>query len=279
MRTIRNERTSLEIYIDELRNKNCNALNTAEELDLLEKASNGDKKAQEKIVKANLRFVISVAKKYSKSGAELDDLIQVGNIALFESFNSFDFESFKKSGCHRFISYAGRRIAQQMALEAKNICPVTITECKYKELRRLQMAIAEIENLDDSYDAIEIAAKQVNMRSDKARELLNVTNSPSSIDYVSDEGAKPLSERLSDKRHRFVDEEIIMKISSEELVERMEELSELEEEVLTMAYGLDGEKPLNYPSIGKKLGYTREGIRVVHNRAINKLRDWMGFAA
>jgi len=288
MRT--NERTALEIYLSELKNSNCQALALEKEHELLKKASNGDKKAIEKIIKANLRFVISVAKKYARNNEELlNDFIQVGNIALYESFESFDYEKFIKKGCNRFISYAGLRITQKIALESKKVYSVNITDGKFKDLKKLkaEMTLVE-ENLNyffpnsenvSELDKVKLAAENIGMKEKVAVNLYESSLIASSLDYPTDSDSRTLSDTLFDDKYLSPEDESIYNICSDELKTKLKKLSRLEEDVITLAYGLNGNSPLNYPAIGNEIGYTREGIRIIHNRALEHLKEEFGFIA
>ncbi len=273
------ERTSLEIYINELSRTDFSALDLEEELELLKLASDGDKKAQEKIIKANLRFVVSVAKKYAKKGALLDDLVQAGNIALFESFDSFDYEKFVRSGCCRFISYAGRRVAQKITLEAKNALPVSITDGKYKELRKFQYEMSSLGIDSNDENGIKNTAKSLGITEKRARQLYESSLDTTSYEQSSYGDGKSIEEKLGDSSFATPEDDAILNVSAIELKKNLSKLDRIEEEVITLAYGLDGHAPLNYPAIGAKIGYTREGVRLVHNRAISHLRENMGLAA
>lgn len=273
------ERTSLEIYIEKLKDEECSALDLQNERELLKKAAAGDMKARNKILKSNLRYVVSVAKKCRKSGVDLDDLVQAGNEALYESFLTFDYDKFVKSGCNRFISYAGRRIAQKIALEAKGAIPVSISEGKFKDLRKLLVEMSAQNPELDEMAKVENAARSLGMKKKNAMELYTSTTDAASMEFHHDEDDKPLGERLSNDTFVTPENEAVMNISSETLKKCIVKLGRIEGKVLTLAYGLDGKAPLNYPAIGRELGYTREGVRVVHNRAINRLRESMGFVA
>ena len=273
------EKTSLEIYIEKLKDEECSALDLKNERELLKKASCGDKKARNKIISSNLRYVVSVAKKFARANVDLDDLVQAGNEALYESFQTFDYDKFVKSGCNRFISYAGRRIAQKIAIEAKCGIPVSISDGKYKDLKKLLVEMSAQNPELDEIKKVENAARTLGMKKNSAVELYTTTSESVSMEFQFDEDDKPLGERLRNDTFVTPENEAVMKISSELLKKCMDNLCTLEEQVLTLAYGLDGNAPLNYPAIGKQLGYTREGVRVVHNRAISHLRASMGFVA
>lgn len=267
------ERTSLEIYVDELKNNNCSTLKIEEELELLKLASKGDKEAINKIINANLRFVISVAKKYAKFGSDIEDLIQVGNIALFESFDSFDYDKFIKSGCNRFISYAGRRIAQKIILESKNNYAVSLKDGKFKQLKSLQNEMSNLDEEMDELTKVEIASKNIGISKKAGMQIYNASMKASSLDFIITDDEKTFGERIADETFIQPAEEAIMNIMSEEVKEKITTLPQLEKDVLTLSYGLNGTKPLNYPTIGKQIGYTREGVRVIHNRAIEHLKE------
>ncbi len=273
------EKSSLELYIEEIGSENCSPLEIQKENELLKKASAGDRKAQDKIIRANLRYVVSVAKKFAKGNVELDDLVQAGNEALFESFATFDYDKFAKSGCNRFISYAGRRIAQKIALEAKGGIDVSISEGKFKDLKKLQKEMASIDGDMDEMSRVEKAAISLGIKKSAALNLYNSAETASSLEYKSEEDGRKLEEKMPCNTFASPDEEALMNANSEVLKKSIVKLGKIEEEVLTLAYGLDGNEALNYPAIGKILGYTREGIRIVHNRAINHLKEEMGLAA
>lgn len=273
------EKSAFEIFMKELGKESFSALDLRKEHELLQLAEKGDVKAQEKIIKANLRYVVSVAKNFANKGSLLDDLIQVGSIALFESFQSFNYEKFLQSGCNRFISYASKRVIQKISLEVKKSLPVSITDGKFKELKKLQTEMKNlgIDNLDES--ALELLSKNVGISKKKIKNLYKISLDTFSLEQTSDYDGKSLEDRLGDTFFSTPEEESIKKVMSEEVKKNLSSLSRTEEDVLTLAYGLDKNEPLNYPAIGKKLGYTREGIRLIHNRAINHLRKNMDFAA
>lgn len=273
------ERSSLEIYIDELSKADCSALDIEKELELLERASEGDREAQNKIIKSNLRFVVSVAKKFVKRGILLDDLVQAGNIALFESFESFDYEKFIRSGCCRFISYAGRRIAQKIALEAKKSLPLSITTGKFKELKKIQSEFASMGYDYNDREGLCAVADSLGLNQKRVQTLYEASLETISYEQSSSPDQKSIEEKLGDSSFSTPEDEAILNVSAVELKKNLSKLDSLEEEVITLAYGLDGHAPLNYPAIGARIGYTREGVRLVHNRAINHLRECMGLAA
>ena len=272
------EKSSIELYIEEIGSGTCSPLALRDEDELLRRASGGDEAARERIMKANLRYVVSVAKKYARGSVDLDDLVQAGNEALFESFETFDYGKFKKSGCSRFITYAGRRICQKIAMEAKGGIDVSITEGKFKDLRRLRKEMSSME-CESEAERVERAADSLGMNRKSAMRLYRTAEQASSLEYSAESGDRSLEERMPSETFAAPDEEALMRTNAELLRKLVERLGCIEGKVITLAYGLDGGEPLNYPAIGQRLGYTREGIRIVHNRAISRLREEMGLAA
>lgn len=272
------EKSSIEFYIEEIGKEACSPLDLKNEDELLKKASGGDEKARARIMKANLRYVVSVAKKYARGAVDLDDLVQAGNEALFESFGTFDYDKFKRSGCSRFITYAGRRICQKIAMEAKGGLDVSMPEGKFKDLKRLRKAVSETECGDEA-KAVEKAAAALGMKGKTALGLYRTAERAASLEYSAEDGGRSLEERMPSGTFVSPDEDALMRTNADLLRKLVRKLGRVEKSVITMAYGLDGGEPLNYPAIGKALGYTREGIRIVHNRAISRLREEMGLAA
>lgn len=254
-----NERTAMDIYISELSRAQCDSLEMEEELSLLARAADGDRKAMRRIVEANLRFVVSVAKKYARrGGAELEDLVQAGSLALYESFATFDYGKFVRSGCCRFASYAGMRVAQKIAMEA-SAHSLSAPVCAVRAAARLEFSEGQ-----------KISEK-------RARTLANARERAVSLDAEDSDGRR-VSDFASDPREDPA-RDAVMSICAQNLSGAMRSLPQVERDVLDMAYGLSGEKPMNYPAIGRELGYTREGVRLVHNRAVRHLREMMGLAA
>lgn len=242
------EKSAMELYLGELKNCPSN-LKINDERELLKRAAAGDKKAREKIIKANLRFVVSVAKRFWKrGGVSLEDLICAGNLALYESFDTFDFEKFCKNGCGRFITYAGRRICQRIEQESRFALSVSMGEGAFKDFQKNAKSAWQSAKSKRSV-ALLLAGKG-------AEELDSAAKKISSLENVS--------------------ESVQKKIDSELILLKTKRLPELERKVVFLVYGLSGGEPLNYPAVGKRIGYTREGVRAIHNRAVKHLKEMLG---
>ena len=163
-------------------------------------------------------------------------------------------------------------------MEAKGGIDVSITEGEFKDLKRLRKEMSSME-CESEAERVERAADSLGMNRKSAMRLYRTAEQASSLEYSAESGDRSLEERMPSETFAAPDEEALMRTNAELLRKLVERLGCIEGKVITLAYGLDGGEPLNYPAIGQRLGYTREGIRIVHNRAISRLREEMGLAA
>ena len=249
-------------------------LSNEEEVELAEKAAAGDKLAKNKIINANLRFVVTIAKKYQKKGLDIEDLISEGNIGLINAIEKFDV-----SKGYRFISYAVWWIRQSIL---KAICeksrPIRLPLNRANELVRIEHAKKELYSTGLSLneeDEITEVANMLNMDSTHVREMINISKEMASLDseiYGKDNSYITMGEMLEDTRYAAPDTKLIEEDMNRELNDVIDTLKPNEAQVLRMRYGLDGQKPMSLKEGGEAFDLTKERIRQIEKIAIKRMR-------
>lgn len=249
-------------------------LSNEEEVELAEKAAAGDKLAKNKIINANLRFVVTIAKKYQKKGLDIEDLISEGNIGLINAIKKFDV-----SKGYRFISYAVWWIRQSIL---KAICeksrPIRLPLNRANELVRIEHAKKELYSTGLSLneeDEITEVANMLNMDSTHVREMINISKEMASLDseiYGKDNSYTTMGEMLEDTRYAAPDTKLIEEDMNRELNDVIDTLKPNEAQVLRMRYGLDGQKPMSLKEVGEAFDLTKERIRQIEKIAIKRMR-------
>lgn len=249
-------------------------LSNEEEVKLAEKAAAGDKLAKNKIINANLRFVVTIAKKYQKKGLDIEDLISEGNIGLINAIEKFDV-----SKGYRFISYAVWWIRQSIL---KAICeksrPIRLPLNRANELVRIEHAKKELYSTGLSLneeDEITEVANMLNMDSTHVREMINISKEMASLDseiYGKDNSYITMGEMLEDTRYAAPDTKLIEEDMNRELNDVIDTLKPNEAQVLRMRYGLDGQKPMSLKEVGAAFDLTKERIRQIEKIAIKRMR-------
>ena len=249
-------------------------LSNEEEVELAEKAAAGDKLAKNKIINANLRFVVTIAKKYQKKGLDIEDLISEGNIGLINAIEKFDV-----SKGYRFISYAVWWIRQSIL---KAICeksrPIRLPLNRANELVRIEHAKKELYSTGLSLneeDEIAEVANMLNMDSTHVREMINISKEMASLDseiYGKDNSYITMGEMLEDTRYAAPDTKLIEEDMNRELNDVIDTLKPNEAQVLRMRYGLDGQKPMSLKEVGEAFDLTKERIRQIEKIAIKRMR-------
>ena len=259
----------LSIYLEQI-NK-IPMLSYEEEYELALKAKNGDKKAFDRIINANLRFVVSVTKKYKGQGMALSDLINEGNIGLITALEKFEPEK----GYH-FISYAVWWIRQSiMKALSEKARAVRLPLNRANELMQIQKAQSEIlhDNTEDPND-ISLISEKTGLEESLVRDLLSISQDMVNLDSAiksDDDSSSTFSEFIEDPS-KGPEEEVLGESLKSEVRELLNTLSDKERMILTMRYGLDGNKPMSLKEIGLKFGLTKERIRQIEKRSLEKLR-------
>ena len=259
----------LSIYLKEI--NNIPMISHEEENELARKAKEGDKKAFEKVINSNLRFVVSVAKKYRGQGLPLSDLINEGNIGLITALEKFE----PDKGYH-FISYAVWWIRQSIlkALSEKGRL-VRLPLNRTNEFIQISKAKEKLshEKGSDEVSAKEIA-EEVGLEEALVKELITVTQDTVNLDSKvkgRNESETTLEEFLEDP-NGTPEDEIVNESLSVEVENLLSILSEKERNILQMRYGLNGEKPKSLKEIGDSYSLTKERIRQIEKRALERLR-------
>lgn len=264
------ENEILSIYLEQI-NK-IPMLTYEEEYELALKAKAGDKKAFDRIINANLRFVVSVAKKYRGQGMALSDLINEGNIGLITALEKFEPEK----GYH-FISYAVWWIRQSiMKALSEKARAVRLPLNRANELMQIQKAQSEIlhDNIDDPNN-LELISEKTGLEESLVKDLLSISQDIVNLDSAiksDDDSSSTFSEFIEDPS-KGPEEEIVGESLKSEVRSLLLTLSEKERQILVMRYGLDGNKPMSLKEIGIKFGLTKERIRQIEKRALEKLRE------
>ncbi|UCH82776.1 MAG: RNA polymerase sigma factor RpoD/SigA [Candidatus Latescibacterota bacterium] len=259
---------SLDVYLHEI-NKTP-LLKREEEQELARQIRKGDKDALDKLVKANLRFVVSIAKQYANQGLALEDLINDGNLGLIKAAHRFD----EKRG-YKFISYAVWWIRQAMLQSlAEHSRIVRLPLNRAGTLYRIGKASRQLDQeLGRAPSAGEIA-KKLKLSEEEVQDTMHIANTHVSLDdpYSNDQDDSALVDYLMDENAQMPDEHTYERALSDDMERALDTLSEREKLILMLYFGLNGKEPLTLEEIGKKLGLTRERIRQIKEKAIIRLR-------
>jgi RNA polymerase primary sigma factor len=259
---------SLDLYLHEI-NKTP-LLKKEQEQELARRIHKGDKEALDQLVKANLRFVVSIAKQYANQGLSLEDLINDGNLGLIKAAHRFD----EKRG-FKFISYAVWWIRQAMLQSlAEHSRIVRLPLNRAGTLYKIGKASRQLDQeLGHAPNAMEIA-KRLKLSESEVKETMHIANTHISLDdpYSSDQDDNALVDYLMDENAEMPDARAFDHALSEDMEKALSTLSERERVILSLYFGLNGEDPLTLEEIGKELGLTRERIRQIKEKAIQRLR-------
>ena len=258
----------LQIYLREI--GQIPLLEEAEERELGKRIAAGDESARERLAEGNLRLVVSLAKHYVGRGVQLLDLIQEGNIGLMHAAEKYDYTKE-----NRFSTYASWRIkeAMQRAIDQQSReirVPVHVAE----NMKRVQKAAKELQQeLGRDAAPEEIAKKLGNLTEEDVKNILTYLQNPVSLETpVGEDGENSLGDMVEDKREATPEEAMNVLVEQEEVKELLEQLSDREQQVIRLRYGLGNEKTHTLEEIGDILGVTRERVRQIEARAMEKLR-------
>jgi RNA polymerase primary sigma factor len=259
---------SIEKYLSEI--SKLPLLNEDEEVDLAKRVREGDSDAMEKLVKANLRFVVSVAKQYQNQGISLNDLINEGNIGLIKAATKFD-----ETKGFKFISYAVWWIRQsilQALIEQPRI--VRLPMNKATIYNKIVNAIQDFEQLNQREPTNDELADILDMKADELATLRATLSFHFSVDTPigEDDETTSLDLMQSDATNQ-PDKHLIDDSLTNELVQSMSVLSDREKEILKYYFGMnDFNQAYSLDEIGMKLNLTRERVRQVKDKALKKIR-------
>ncbi|MGI5117047.1 sigma-70 family RNA polymerase sigma factor [Treponema sp. SP13] len=264
-----NDENILSMYLKDI-NK-VSLLSREEEIDLALKAKAGDKAAKDKIVSANLRFVVNVAKKYQNHGLDLPDLISEGNIGLLTAIERFDVSK----GYH-FISYAVWWIRQAIL---KAICEksraIRLPLNRANELVQIEHARKLMAGDKTEEQEFAEVARMLKMDKQHVREMVNISRDMISLDAQvasSDNDRTSVSDFIEDDRYDNPDEEAISNAMKRDIGDVLNTLKPNEAKVLSLRYGLNGTRPMSLKEVGDTCNLTKERIRQIEKHAIVRMR-------
>lgn len=264
-----NESSVLELYLKDI-NK-VPLLTREEETSLAIEAAKGNKAAKNKIVNANLRFVVNIAKKYQNHGLDLPDLISEGNIGLLVAIDKFDVTK----GYH-FISYAVWWIRQSIL---KAICEksrsIRLPLNRANELVRIEHARKSIVGNKTIEQELTEVAQMLNMDKDHVREMINISREMISLDAelnTPENDKTSVGDFIEDTQSEKPEDKVVNDSLKEEINNVLHTLKPNEENVLRLRFGLNGEKPMSLKEVGDVCNLTKERIRQIEKHAILRMQ-------
>jgi RNA polymerase primary sigma factor len=244
-------------------------LTPEEEKELGARVQQGDEDAFRRLIEANLRFVVAMAKKYSRSGYPLHELINEGNLGLIEAVSRFD-----PSRGVRFITYASWWIRQAILAAIAHHGQVFRIPPKLKhELYRFETKVAHLTQELGHRPSVDEISKELGMKEEEVRDMIEGTPTEVSLDTPIGEGAEMrIEDLIQDQTVTPVDELLIAQSFEEQLEALLAQLDDKERVIIERRFGLGGREPETLAEIGSELNLSRERIRQIEERALAKLR-------
>ena len=261
------ESASLDKYLQEIGREDL--ITVEEEVELAQRIKQGDHAALEKLTRANLRFVVSVAKQYQNQGLSLPDLINEGNLGLIKAAEKFD-----ETRGFKFISYAVWWIRQsilQALAEQSRI--VRLPHNQVGSLNKIGKALSKFEQQNERKPSPEELAEELDIPVDKISDTLKVSGRHISVDAPFVEGEdNSLLDVLVNDDSPIADRSLIDESLSKEIERALQLLQPREREIIKMVFGI-GCQEMTLEEIGDKFGLTRERVRQIKEKAIRHLRQ------
>lgn len=260
------ETASLDKYLHEIGKEDL--ITVEEEVELAQRIKKGDRAALEKLTKANLRFVVSVAKQYQNQGLTLPDLINEGNLGLIKAAEKFD-----ETRGFKFISYAVWWIRQsilQALAEQSRIVRLPLNQVG--SLNRINKALSRFEQENERAASPDEIADALDLPKDKIADTMRVSGRHISVDAPFQEGEdNSLLDVLENNDSPNADNTLISESLMKEIERSLATLTDRERDILKMFFGI-GVQEMTLEEIGDRLGLTRERVRQIKEKAIRRLR-------
>jgi RNA polymerase primary sigma factor len=261
------ESESLEKYLQEIGHEEL--LSTDEEVELAQRIRKGDRKALDKLTKANLRFVVSVAKQYQNQGLSLPDLINEGNLGLIKAAEKFD-----ETRGFKFISYAVWWIRQsilQAIAEQSRIVRLPLNQVG--SVNKINRMLNKFEQENERRPSVDEISEQIDLPEEKVGEAMLANSRHVSVDapFIDGEDNSLLDVLINDDAP-MADRQLVMESLRAEIANVLKTLNERERCVIRAFYGI-GEPEMTLEEIGNKYNLTRERVRQIKEKAIRRLRS------
>ena len=261
------ESESLEKYLQEIGKEEM--ISIEEEVELAQRIRKGDRKALERLTRANLRFVVSVAKQYQNQGLSLPDLINEGNLGLIKAAETFD-----ETRGVKFISYAVWWIRQsilQAIAEQSRIVRLPLNQVG--SVNKINRMLSKFEQENERRPSVEEISQEINLPEEKVDEAMSANTRHVSVDAPfadGDEGS--LLDVLVNDSSPMADRQLVIESLQAEIKQALKMLNDRERNVIEAFFGINGPE-LTLEEIGEKYGLTRERVRQIKEKAIRRLRE------
>ena len=260
------ESASLDKYLQEIGHEEL--LSVEEEVELAQKIKKGDRRAFERLTRANLRFVVSVAKQYQNQGLSLPDLINEGNVGLIKAAEKFD-----ETRGFKFISYAVWWIRQsilQAIAEQSRIVRLPLNQVG--SVNKINRELNKFEQEHERRPSVDEIADRIDLPEDKIEEAMKANNRHVSMDAPFVDGEdNSLLDVLADNNMPMADKALVQESLRKEIDRAIELLNDREQKVVRAFFGI-GSPEMTLEEIGDKYNLTRERVRQIKEKAIRRLR-------
>lgn len=261
------EDASLEKYLQEIGKEDL--VTVEEEVELAQRIRKGDRKALERLTKANLRFVVSVAKQYQNQGLSLPDLINEGNVGLIKAAEKFD-----ETRGFKFISYAVWWIRQSILQAiAEQSRMVRLPLNQIGSVNKINRALNKFEQENERRPSVEEISERTDLPEDKIDDVLRVNSRHVSVDApIADGEETSLLDMIANNDSPTADRMLVLESLRTEIDTVLQCLTERERNIIEASFGIN-QQEMTLDEIGTKYGLTRERVRQIKEKAIRRLRN------